>query len=96
MVFTHGSHKGERLPWVAKIRALTGDKVQYIRVRRAPGATMPASLSAVKGGATLAAGSLVKYGITPAFSAKTDVTMRFPVKNYPIEMISRSGLRRPT
>ena len=37
----------------------------------------------------LAAGSLVKYGITPAFSAKTDVTMQFPVENYPIEMISR-------
>ena len=37
----------------------------------------------------LGASSLLHYGITPAFSAKTDVTMRFPVETYPKEMISR-------
>ena len=35
------------------------------------------------------AGSLLQYGTTPTDSAKTDGTMRFPVENYPKEMISR-------
>jgi hypothetical protein len=42
-----------------------------------------------KGGCHLLRGVWLKYGITLAFSAKTDVTMRFPVENYPIDMISR-------